>query len=351
MENIHMGKKDTVTKEYMRNPVIFADVFNQFIYQGRQVISSANLREIDTTETAVPYGTDYVAVPEQRYRDVEKLLLAMTDGRTAYCILAIENESKINYAMPVKSGLYDFMQLARQVSEAAKNHKINKTKASSDEYLSGFLKNDRLLPVVTLVVYFGADEWDGPLSLRQMYADCDEAVLKFVPDYHINLIAPYRLDDSDIDRFQTNLREVLRYIKYSKDKNKLGEILSTDDRFKSVERQAVDLINIVTSSKIKYSEGKETVDMCLAIEQLKEESEKRGEKRGELIGEKRGELIGEKRGELIGERRGELIGVVRTCKSFGLSKEKTVEHIVNEFGKEYAETEKIVSLYWDKKAN
>lgn len=241
-----MGKKDTITKEYMRNPVIFADVFNQFIYQGKQVISSANLTEIDTTEIVVPYGTDNAAVPEQRYRDVEKLLLAMTDGRTAYCILAIENESKINYAMPVKSGLYDFMQFARQVSEAAKSHKINKAKASSGEYLSGFLKSDCLLPVVTLVVYFGADEWDGPLSLRQMYADCDEAVLKFA----------------------------------------LGE---------------------------------ETVDMCLAIKQMKEESE--------------------------------LIGVIRTCKSFGLSKEKTVEHIVNEFGKEYAETEKIVSLYWDKKTN
>ncbi len=332
-----MGKKDAITKEYMRNPVIFADVFNQFIYQGRQVISSADLTEMDTTEIAAPYGTDYAAVPEQRYRDVEKLLLAMTDGRTAYCILAIENESKINYAMPVKNGLYDFMQLAHQVSEAAKDHRINKTKASSDEFLSGFLKSDRLLPVVTLAVYFGADEWDGPLSLGQMYADCDGAVLKFAPDYHINLIAPYHLDDSDIDRFQTNLREVFRYIKYSKDKNKLGEVLSTDDRFKSVERQAVDVINIVTSSEIKYPEGKEMVDMCLAIEQMKEESEKRGEERGE------------KRGEERGEKRGELIGAVYTCKSFGLSKEKTVEHIVNEFGKEYAEAVRMVSLYWDRK--
>jgi len=45
----------------------------------------------------------------------------------------------------------------------AKDHKINKAGASSDEYLSGFLKNDHLLPIVTIVVYFGAVEWDGSL--------------------------------------------------------------------------------------------------------------------------------------------------------------------------------------------
>lgn len=29
-----MGKIDTITKEYMENPVVFADAFNQFLYHG-----------------------------------------------------------------------------------------------------------------------------------------------------------------------------------------------------------------------------------------------------------------------------------------------------------------------------
>ncbi len=33
-----MGKLDTLTKEYMKRPEIFADVFNQFLYHGRQII-------------------------------------------------------------------------------------------------------------------------------------------------------------------------------------------------------------------------------------------------------------------------------------------------------------------------
>ena len=98
-----MGKIDTLTKEYMKRPTIFADVFNQFLYHGQQVIKPDRLVELDTTEIAVPYGTDQVPVPEQRYRDVAKMLMAMTDGKVAYCILAVENEAKIHYAVPSKT--------------------------------------------------------------------------------------------------------------------------------------------------------------------------------------------------------------------------------------------------------
>ncbi len=54
----------------------------------------------------VPYGASGVSVPEQKYRDVLQLLYAMTDGRTAYCVMGIENQAEINYALPVRSGVY-----------------------------------------------------------------------------------------------------------------------------------------------------------------------------------------------------------------------------------------------------
>ena len=64
----------------------------------------------------------------------------------------------------------------------------------------------------------------------------------------------------------------MRYIKYSNDKKKLEEILNTEQRFKNVERRAVEIINAVTKSNMKIEEGKESVDMCLAIQEMKEES-------------------------------------------------------------------------------
>ncbi len=68
------------------------------------------------------------------------------------------------------------------------------------------------------------------------------------------------------------MREIRHYIKYSNDKKKLEEILNTEQRFKNVERSAVEIINAVTKSNMKIEEGKESVDMCLAIQEMKEES-------------------------------------------------------------------------------
>lgn len=64
----------------------------------------------------------------------------------------------------------------------------------------------------------------------------------------------------------------MRYIKYSNGKKKLEEILNTEQRFKNVERSAVEIINAVTKSNMKIEEGKESVDMCLAIQEMREES-------------------------------------------------------------------------------
>ncbi len=124
--------------------------------------------------------------------------------------------------------------------------------------------------------YFGSETWDGPMSLSEMYADCDTELLKYVADYRINLIAPAGLTDREIDEFQTGMREIMRYIKYSDDREKLDRILQTEQRFKNVERSAAEIINAATNSKIKIDQGKETVDMCLAIQEMREESKIEG---------------------------------------------------------------------------
>lgn len=314
-----MSKKDTITKEYIRNPEIFADVFNKFLYNGRQVINPKSLTELDTTEIALPYGEDSAAVPEQKYRDVLKL--AMTDGNVAYCILGTENQSDIHYAAPVKNMVYDAMQLSHQVTKAAQSHKKNKDsqyKPSSQEYLSGFYKTDKLLPVITLVIFWGAEKWDAPLSLKDMYAPVDEAIMKYVPDYKVNLIAPEQMTEEEIGEFKTSLKEVMLYIKYSKDKTKLQEVTQVNEGFKSLDRQAAEVINVTTNSKLKYPEGKERVNMCAAIEEMRIDS----------------------------RLEGEVKGAVETCKRFNMSLQETVQYIADNYSLSLQESEEKVTSYW-----
>ena len=310
-----LGKIDVITKEYMKDPVIFADVFNKFLYHGKQVIMPESLIEMDSAEVVVPYGEGKAGVPEQKYRDALKLM--MTDGNIAYCILGCEDQSRVHYAMPVKNMLYDSMQYARQVTKAAKSHRQEKEhKPSSGEFLGGFHKTDRLIPVVTLVIYWGPDRWDGPLSLKEMYAAADDAIMQYVPDYKINLIAPEQMSDDEIKEFKSSLKEVMLYIKYSKDKAKLQEIAQEDPNFLSMDRQAAEVINVTTNSRLKYPEGKETINMCLAIEEMRNES----------------------------RLEGEIKGAVETCKNFNKTLEETIQYISDNFTVQQAEEE--VKKYW-----
>lgn len=270
-----LGVKDTVTTKYMRQNEIFADAFNYFVYGGEQVINPESLEELDTCEVDVPYGGEKGAKqPVQRTRDVIKSVIAMMDKRTAYLLLAIENQSNIYYAMSVKNMVYDALQYAKQVEAAVASHKVSGDYkgADSDEYLSGFMKEDRLLPVVTLVIYFDSKEWSGPLSIHDMFDKRDARVLALVPDYKINLLAPASIEDGDFGKFQSSLKEVLSFIKYARDKDELKKVLDADESFRHLGREEVDVLNACVGAKIAVKEGEEAIDVCLAIQQMNEEA-------------------------------------------------------------------------------
>lgn len=140
-----MGRKDIITKEYMEDTEVFADVFNHMIYQGEKVIDPKNLKELDTASVVIPYGADGAEVPYQKYRDVFKILCAMKDENAVYLLLGVENQSNVHYAMPVKNMVYDSLEYAAQVQKAETSHrealrKKNPKEKKPDpaEFLSGF---------------------------------------------------------------------------------------------------------------------------------------------------------------------------------------------------------------------
>ncbi len=94
-------------------------------------------------------------------------------------MLAIEAQANIHYAIPVKNMVYDALQYTKQVERAITSHKESGDYKgiNSDEYLSGFMKSDRLLPVVTLVIYFDSKPWDDPLSIHEMFENEDSKIL------------------------------------------------------------------------------------------------------------------------------------------------------------------------------
>ncbi len=187
--------------------------------------------------------------------------------------------------MAVRNNLYDALEYAGQVEKAAKAHKKalkdikeKGKKPNSGEFLSGFWKEDRLIPSVTLTVYFGSEEWDGPLSLFDMMDVADPGILSCMDNYHVRLIAPALMTEKEILRFRSNLREVMLFIKYSKNKDRLQEVLKNHEkRFREMERRAVDVIEVITNTGLKYDKKEGKIDMCQAIQEMRIESEQKGE--------------------------------------------------------------------------
>ena len=88
--------------------------------------------------------------------------------------------------------LYDALQYARQVEQTGRKHREKKEygRSGSGEFLAGFYKEDRLLPVITLFISFSPEEWDGPRSLWEMMEMEDTELRSKLPDYRINLVSP-----------------------------------------------------------------------------------------------------------------------------------------------------------------
>ena len=282
-----MGRIDTEVKHYMDDNARFADAFNYYLYGGKQMIDPYGLTALDTTEIAVPYG-DGNKVPVQKYRDLLKSWQVKTNGQAIYALLGTELESEVNYAMPVKAALYDSLHYVTQVETIRKSIRksLKKEKAplTPGEFLSGFRKEDRLVPIVTLVLFLKDTEWDGPTHLREMFADTEAQLLSFVPDYRINLLAPNRIPKGDFDKFRTDVGLLLEYIKNQKDKEKLDEIMQEDARFRSVDSETASLINAITGSRLKFDIREEKVDMCKAIDDMRKESKEEGRSEGRVEG-------------------------------------------------------------------
>ena len=226
-----MGKKDTVTKEYMSVPEYFADAW-------------------------------------QKIRDVLKECIVMEDEKYSYLILGIENQSFIHYAMPVENMIYDALNYGKQASEKARDHRSDKD-LYGNEFLSGFSKTDKLKPVITLVIYFGTEEWDAPRNLKEMFDEVDEEILQFVSDYKVNLLIPKEI--KDFSKFVTDFGKAMKYISVSDDKEKYDRIVN-EEPYNEVKMETVRLLNECVGMKIPIEEGVESVKVCKAVQGIQEDA-------------------------------------------------------------------------------
>ena len=267
-------KQDVKAKEFLRNPENFADAFNYYLFDGEQVIKGSDLEEKDAEELLFA-GMPRRSRAYQRQRDLLRGCTIKSDGRMTYVLLGIESQSKLHYAMPVRNLLYDALDYAAQVKSISDQHDKSGDRLNPDEFLSGIAAEDRIIPVITLVIYWGDSKWDAPTKLSDMFTDTDDRLKDYISDYSINLITPH--DIKDFNKFHSELGEVLEIIKRQREENLPDKLIKEKGSDWTMSRSAVEMIGEYTNTGISSGSTREDrVEMKNAFQLLEERGEKRG---------------------------------------------------------------------------
>lgn len=308
-------KADTILKNFWKNNERFADLFNAALFDGEPVLKAEDLSEVDTDVSSLLKFNSH-AETVQKVLDVVKKIAYGVD----FVIWGLESQQKIHYAMPLRHMIGDAFSYLKEYNEIAKGNRKDKNFSSSDEFLSNFKKTDRLHPMITLCVYYGDTDWDGPLCLTDML-EIPDKIKPLVSDYKMNLVELKKSNDMKFHNDGVNMVFDLSRSIYERNYDKINKIYK--DCMVPTEIGLV--IGAITESQELINQALENekrtggqMNMCTALEELKKE----------------------------GIQEGEIKATIKMSKKFNVSKEDTMKNIINEFSLTENKAQEYIEKYW-----
>ena len=261
-------KPDIILKTFWRNNERFADLFNAVLFDGKQVLKPEELVEVDTDLSSLLKVNGHVETVQKIFDVVKK-----TSDGVEYVIWGLENQEKIHYAMPLRHMLNDSLAYLKECNEIMAEHRKNRDVKSSGEFLSAFGKEDKLHPVISICVYYGEEEWDGPTSLKDML-EVQEEVKDIISDYKMNLIQVRKCNDFRFINSDVYIVfDVIRLI-YNEEYTKINTLYKD----KMIDTELALVIGSITGSQKIINQALEAekegekvnMNMCKALEKLEQ---------------------------------------------------------------------------------
>lgn len=331
-----MSEKDVTSKEYLENDDRIADLINVAYHNGRQIVLPEHVHECKRI-SAIKQGKDN----KRKTTEITRDIVNKVEVQMKSTIIAIEAQSDIHYAMPLRVLAGDFAMYQEQWIKIKAEHKEAKDTKGA-EYLSGFTKEDKLIPASTIVLYLGQKPWDGPRCLKDMLdlEGLPEAMKEHIADYPLYIIDVRRF--LEYEKFKTDLRIVFGFLQRDESDQELYEYLNENkEAFSNMAEEAYDLIAQFSGSWKKLKDYKTDtymkdgeLDMCKAIDDLMAKSEKRGYDSGYDNGYDSGQDIGI------------ILGIVTTYKDLGQTKENALQSLITKKKLNKEKAEEYVNLYW-----
>ena len=161
-------------KEFLENNAYFVDFFNAYFFDGEKVLEAKNCQELDSEMN-------------DSHMNLEKhvnVIRKYNDGNI-YSAFIIENQSRVDMSMVVRTATYEFVAYDRMLKKLKKN------------------KVEEKLPMVHILVFYtGEKPWNAARQLSEL-VEVDERFKSYFHDYKMNLIeitgnTSYNFNEEDV---------------------------------------------------------------------------------------------------------------------------------------------------------
>lgn len=295
-------RQDLATKSLEEYPDVFADIINVNLYGGKQIIFPEDLQKLPSK---MIYRT---LEGELRELDSDIRMKVCKEGREL-AVVCIENQSGICNTMPVRDMGYCYAGYKEQIRQIKEENR----KGGMHYYTKEIRDGQKLIPVISLVLYFGKGEWVGPISLIEVLdiqEEEKELIEPFVQDRCLRLIDLGRQDEKTRSKYRSDFRHVVDYLVCRREKQKLKYFMKDATRGLSHPEEFLDVIGAV-GSDARYRDIKETirsrirkgeeVNMCIIAEELENIGLRKGLEKGDMLRLIRQTLKKQKKGFSVSE--------------------------------------------------
>ena len=267
-----MPSKDTVAKEFFNRPLIIADICNQIIFRGKELVRPEGVQALPAELTAGPPGGAADGVGHAggvRIRDSLHRITYARDGAERSFLLGLEFQSTGKRDTLFRPMDYD----GRTYTAAARQS-----------------PGEGIAPVVTLLFNLTGRPWRHPCSLKERFIRSDAAVLEFL-NYRMNLADPFTLDEKIIGGMCPELKTVIDCLRFSRDRESLeATLMSAPDA--ALSREAVGMLNAYLDFDLRIPEKEEGTRMCQAVSEWKQMLFTQGFQKGQTEGKAEGVMEG-----------------------------------------------------------
>ena len=351
---------------------VFADIFNNLFFEGNAVLREEELVALPTES----YMKKVDGAQREGSRDIHKAVLTGQNdfGHSAFVdiqksdrnggryrlICGLENQTGVDNTMPERIMMYDCADYEEQIRLLMDQNR----KEQREAFVKRLHDDQRLAPVITLVLYYGSKEGERPRSLHDMLEfpeEIEECVKPLVADYPMNLIRVGGLSEEERARLKSDFRLVAEYVAREDDEEKLDQFFRENRQEIRHEEEFLDIMGELTGKKyhreilktIKEEKGTEgggirMFDLITKYEEkgrLKGKEE--GKREGRREGRREGKRIGRRTGRREGRREGRLEGIralICDNRSNQVPRDVIVEKLVGFFSITREEAER----YYDK---